>query len=39
MWGAMPVLGAAIVGGIGYLLSRGSRRQAPMASLRLLGET
>ncbi|WP_110657329.1 ABC transporter permease [Salinicola halimionae] len=35
----MPVLGAGVVGGIGFLLSRGTRRQAPMESLRLLGET
>jgi len=39
MWGSMPVLGAAVVGGIGFVLSRGTRRQAPMESLRLLGET
>ncbi|MAM57643.1 MAG: ABC transporter permease [Salinicola sp.] len=39
MWGIMPILGAGVVGGIGFLLSRGTRRQAPMASLRLLGET
>ncbi|OLO03096.1 ABC transporter permease [Salinicola socius] len=39
MWGVMPVLGAAAVGGIGFMLSRGARRQAPMDSLRLLGET
>lgn len=39
MWGIMPLLGAALVGGVGFLLSRGTRRQAPMASLRLLGET
>ncbi|MGQ7241960.1 ABC transporter permease [Salinicola sp. V024] len=39
MWIVMPVLGAAVVGGIGFVLSRGARRQAPMESLRLLGET
>lgn len=39
MWLGMPLLGGVIVGTVGYLLSRGTRRQSPMASLRLLGET
>ncbi|GHB25348.1 ABC transporter permease [Salinicola rhizosphaerae] len=39
MWLVTPLAGALLVGLIGFLLSRGSRRQSPMASLRLLGET
>ncbi|WP_110667723.1 ABC transporter permease [Salinicola halophilus] len=39
MWLIMPLAGAVVVGGIGFLLSRSTRRHSPMASLRLLGET
>lgn len=39
MWATMPPVGALAIGIIGFTLSRGTRRQAPMASLRLLGET
>ncbi|HSH46982.1 MAG TPA: FtsX-like permease family protein, partial [Halomonas sp.] len=39
LWAALPLGGALLVGGIGHWLSRGLRRQAPMASLDLLGET
>ncbi|WP_253444658.1 ABC transporter permease [Halomonas sp. Y3] len=39
LWLALPLGGALLVGVIGHLLSRGLRRQAPAASLGLLGET
>ncbi|GAA0625828.1 ABC transporter permease [Halomonas beimenensis] len=39
LWLGLPLGGALLVGGIGHLLSRGLRRQAPAASLGLLGET
>ncbi|WP_231489518.1 ABC transporter permease [Billgrantia saliphila] len=38
LWFALPVGGALLVGVIGHLLSHGLRRQAPAASLGLLGE-
>ncbi|MFC0266610.1 ABC transporter permease [Kushneria aurantia] len=38
MWLIMPLGGALLIGAIGYLLSRPLRRQAPMESLRLLGD-
>ncbi|WP_445621051.1 ABC transporter permease [Kushneria sp. Sum13] len=38
VWLLMPLGGAILIGGIGYLLSTPLRRQAPMESLRLLGE-
>ncbi|OHV09523.1 ABC transporter permease [Kushneria phosphatilytica] len=38
LWLTLPLGGALLIGGIGYLLSRPLRRQAPMASLQLLGE-
>ncbi|ARS51771.1 ABC transporter permease [Kushneria konosiri] len=38
LWLLMPLGGALLIGGIGYLLSTPLRRQAPMESLRLLGE-
>ena len=38
LWLALPVAGAVLIGVIGHLLSRGLRRQAPAASLGLLGE-
>ncbi|ART63937.1 ABC transporter permease [Kushneria marisflavi] len=38
LWLLMPLSGALLIGGIGYLLSTPLRRQAPMESLRLLGE-
>lgn len=38
VWLLMPLGGALLIGGIGYLLSTPLRRQAPMESLRLLGE-
>ncbi|MBB3189601.1 ABC transporter permease [Halomonas cerina] len=38
LWLVLPLGGALLVGGIGHLLSRGLRRQAPVASLGLLGE-
>ena len=39
LWLGLPFGGILLVGGIGHWLSRGLRRQAPMASLGLLGET
>ena len=39
LWLALPVGGALLIGAIGHLLSRDLRRQAPAASLGLLGET
>lgn len=39
LWVLMPVGGGLLIGGIGHLLTRQVRRQAPMESLRLLGET
>ncbi|MDV6317565.1 ABC transporter permease [Chromohalobacter sp. HP20-39] len=39
LWVVMPVSGGLLIGGIGHLLTRQVRRQAPMESLRLLGET
>ncbi|WP_416137709.1 ABC transporter permease [Halomonas sp. HK25] len=39
LWLAMPLGGALLIGAIGHLLSRDLRRQAPAASLGLLGET
>ncbi|MFG6157370.1 ABC transporter permease [Halomonas sp. 1390] len=38
LWLTLPVAGAVLIGVIGHLLSRGLRRQAPAASLGLLGE-
>ncbi|MFC0336348.1 putative ABC transport system permease protein [Kushneria avicenniae] len=38
IWLLMPLGGALLIGGVGYLLSTPLRRQAPMESLRLLGE-
>lgn len=38
VWLTLPVVGAVLIGVIGHLLSRGLRRQAPAASLGLLGE-
>ena len=38
MWLTLPLAGALLIGAIGHLLSRGLRRQAPAASLGLLGE-
>ncbi len=38
VWLLMPLGGALLIGCIGYLLSAPLRRQAPMESLRLLGE-
>lgn len=38
LWLVLPVGGAVLIGGIGHCLSRGLRRQAPAASLGLLGE-
>jgi len=38
MWLTLPLGGALLIGAIGQLLSRGLRRQAPAASLSLLGE-
>lgn len=38
VWLLMPLGGAILIGGIGYLLSTPLRRRAPMESLRLLGE-
>ena len=38
LWLILPVAGAVLIGVIGHLLSRGLRRQAPAASLGLLGE-
>lgn len=39
LWVVLPLGGALLVGSIGHWLSRSLRRQAPMASLGLLGET
>lgn len=39
LWLVLPLGGALLIGAIGHLLSRGLRRQAPAASLGLLGET
>lgn len=39
MWLVLPLGGALTIGVIGHALSRGVRRQTPMASLGLLGET
>ncbi|MCE8022407.1 FtsX-like permease family protein [Halomonas sp. MCCC 1A11036] len=39
LWVVLPLGGALLVGAIGHALSRGLRRQAPAASLGLLGET
>jgi putative ABC transport system permease protein len=39
LWLLLPPAGALLVGAIGHGLSRGLRRQAPAASLGLLGET
>ena len=38
LWLVLPLGGALLIGTIGHLLSRGLRRQAPAASLGLLGE-
>ncbi|MGQ4879667.1 ABC transporter permease [Billgrantia sp. LNSP4103-1] len=38
LWLALPFGGALLIGAIGHALSRGLRRQAPAASLGLLGE-
>lgn len=38
LWVFLPVGGALLIGVIGHALSRGLRRQAPAASLGLLGE-
>ncbi|MEQ6889937.1 FtsX-like permease family protein [Halomonas sp. CS7] len=38
LWLTLPLAGAVLIGVIGHLLSRGLRRQAPAASLGLLGE-
>ncbi|MDW5378235.1 FtsX-like permease family protein [Halomonas sp. HP20-15] len=38
LWLVLPLGGALLIGLIGHLLSRGVRRQTPMASLALLGE-
>lgn len=38
LWLVLPLGGALLIGLIGHLLSRGVRRQTPMASLGLLGE-
>ncbi|MBY5968445.1 ABC transporter permease [Halomonas denitrificans] len=37
IWLVVPLSGALILGAVGHLLSRGLRRQAPAASLGLLG--
>lgn len=39
LWVTLPLGGALLIGVIGHALSRSVRRQAPMASLSLLGET
>lgn len=39
LWLLLPLGGALLIGGIGHLLSRDLRRQAPATSLGLLGET
>ncbi|MFD2190642.1 ABC transporter permease [Pistricoccus aurantiacus] len=39
LWLVLPLGGALVIGFIGHWLSRSLRRQAPMASLGLLGET
>ncbi|WP_189467545.1 ABC transporter permease [Litchfieldella qijiaojingensis] len=38
VWLILPLVGALLIGLIGHALSRGVRRQAPVASLGLLGE-
>lgn len=38
LWLVLPIGGALLIGFIGHTLSRGLRRQAPAASLGLLGE-
>ncbi|WP_027947880.1 ABC transporter permease [Litchfieldella anticariensis] len=38
LWVTLPLGGALLIGIIGHVLSRGVRKQAPMASLGLLGE-
>ncbi|WP_163577406.1 ABC transporter permease [Halomonas faecis] len=38
LWLTLPLGGALLIGAIGHALSRGLRRQAPAASLALLGE-
>ena len=38
LWVFLPIGGAVLIGVIGHALSRGLRRQAPAASLGLLGE-
>lgn len=38
LWLLLPLGGALLIGAIGHFLSRGLRREAPMASLGLLGE-
>mgnify|MGYP000394372804 CR=1 FL=1 len=38
LWLTLPLAGALLIGLIGHLLSHGLRRQAPAASLGLLGE-
>ncbi len=38
VWLLLPIGGALLIGVIGHVLSRGLRRQAPAASLGLLGE-
>lgn len=38
LWVLLPIGGALLIGVIGHALSRGLRRQAPAASLGLLGE-
>ncbi|MCE8018109.1 FtsX-like permease family protein [Halomonas sp. MCCC 1A17488] len=38
LWLVLPLGGALLIGAIGHALSRGLRRQAPAASLGLLGE-
>lgn len=38
LWILLPIGGAVLIGVIGHALSRGLRRQAPAASLGLLGE-
>ncbi|MFQ3787933.1 ABC transporter permease [Halomonas sp. A29] len=38
LWLVLPIGGALLIGAIGHALSRGLRKQAPAASLGLLGE-
>jgi len=38
LWVVLPLGGAVLIGAIGHVLSRGLRKQAPAASLGLLGE-